>query len=439
MASRRRWCRPAPCRTRRATIRYRPSRVASLVGLDVDRARQAQILSDLGFAVEDPTIAIIAAASMAPSTGLVPAGDDEQDMTVSPPSWRPDIRGEADLVEEIARVASLSGLESKPLPRLPGVGRRVLTQAQGRERDARRTLAARGLNECITYSFVSEDQARLFGGGGAEMRLDNPISSEMSHMRPSALPGVLAAAARNQAQGADGIGLFEVGAGYAGPQPGEQQTAASAVRLGTTAPRHWSGARRPVDLWDARADAEAVLAALGAPVGKLMIARDAPGWFHPGRSAVLKLGPKLVLAEFGELHPRVLQAMDAKGPGVAVTVYLDRLPASRAKGTARPALDSSNFQAVERDFAFVVDERVEADAILRAARGADKALIDSVEVFDVFAGRRAAEQLGEGRKSVAISVRLQPREATLTEAEIEAVGSRILDAVAKATGAELRR
>lgn len=422
----------------RRHYQFRPSRVAALVGMEVERVEQTRILSELGFRVDDPTIAMLSAAAMAPSAGMVLPGDGEFTVTVTPPSWRPDVRGEADIVEEIARVASLSRLESKPLPRQAGVGRRILTEKQGRERAARRALAAQGLNECITYSFVSEQHAALFGGGGDAMRLENPISSEMSHMRPSALPGVLAAAARNQAQGADGIGLFEVGAGYDGPEPGQQATSVSAVRLGTTAPRHWSGARRPVDLWDARADAEAVLRALGAPVDKLLVAREAPGWFHPGRSAVLKLGPKIVLAEFGELHPRVLQAMDAKGPGVAVTVHLDRLPAARAKGPARPALALSNFQAVERDFAFVVDERVEAEAILRAARGADKALIESVEVFDVFAGRRAAEQLGQGRKSVAITVRLQPREATLTDERIEAVGARIVEAVGKATGAELR-
>ncbi len=228
------------------------------------------------------------------------------------------------------------------------------------------------------------------------------------------------------------------------PSPASRSRPPAALRLGPTGARHWSGTRRPVDLWDARADAEAVLAALGAPLASLSVERQAPKWYHPGRSGVLKLGPKTVLAEFGELHPRVLSAMDAKGPGVAMTVFLENVPARRAKGpnakgTARPALEISNFQAVERDFAFVVDERVEAGTILRAARSADRKLIAGVEVFDVFAGRRAAEQFGEGRKSVAIAVRLQPREATLTEAEIEAVSARIVEAVTKATGAELRR
>ena len=394
----------------------RPDRVVSLVGMEIARDEQIRILRDLGFAVTE-------------------AGEK---LEAGPPSWRPDVLGEADLVEEIARVASLTKLVSQPLPRAPGVGRKTLTVMQTRERDTRRTFAALGLNECVTYSFVSETEARMFGGGSDAVRLDNPISSEMSHMRPSALPGLLAAAARNQAQGAGDVALFEVGAGYTGGEPGEQVTTASAVRVGATTPRHWSGSRRPVDLQDAKADAEAVLGVLGAPVGKLMIAREAPDWFHPGRSAVLKLGPKNTLAAFGELHPKVLRELDVRGPAVAVTVFLENLPAPKAKGTTRPALEVSNFQAVERDFAFVVEERVEAAAITRAAEGADKKLIDRVDVFDVFSGKRAAEQLGAGMKSVAISVRLQPTEATLTETEIDAVAERIVASVSKATGARLR-
>ena len=309
---------------------------------------------------------------------------------------------------------------------------------QTRERNARRTLAALGLNECVTYSFISEAEAMLFGGGDAAVRLDNPISSEMSHMRPSALPGLLAAAARNQAQGTMDLGLFEVGAGYQGGEPGEQTTTADAVRVGASGSRHWAGGRRAVDLHDAKADAEAVLAALGAPVDKLMVMRDAPAWFHPGRSAALKLGPKNTLAVFGELHPNVLKAMDIKGTAVAVSVMLENLPAAKSKGTTRPALQTSNLQAVERDFAFVVDESVEVARIVRAAQGGDKQLISAVDVFDVFQGKKASEQLGEGKKSVAISVRLQPTTETLTDAEIDAVGARIVASVAKATGAELR-
>ena len=394
----------------------RPERVVSLVGMEISRSEQVRILTALGFECTD-------------------AGTD---IVASVPSWRPDILGEADLVEEIARVASLTRLASQPLPRATGVGRKTLTTMQTRERNARRALAALGLNECVTYSFIAEEHAALFGGGGDTVRLDNPISSEMSHMRPSALPGLLAAAARNQAQGTMDLGLFEVGAGYAGGEPGEQATTADAVRVGATSARHWTGSRRPVDLQDAKADAEAVLAALGAPVDKLMVIRDAPEWFHPGRSAALKLGPKNTLAVFGELHPKVVKAMDLRGPVVAVSVMLENLPAAKAKGTTRPALKLSNLQAVERDFAFVVDTGIEAAQIIRAAQGGDKKLIAGVEVFDVFEGKQAAEQLGKGKKSVAIAVRLQPTTDTLTDAEIEAVGAKIIASVSKATGAELR-
>jgi phenylalanyl-tRNA synthetase beta chain len=290
----------------------------------------------------------------------------------------------------------------------------------------------------VTYSFVSEAEAAQFGGGRAEMRLANPISSEMSEMRPSLLPGLMAAAARNQARGFSDLGLFEVGPVFHGPEPGEQSVEATALRTGQSAPRHWGASRRPVDLHDAKADAEAVLAALGAPVEKLTVAREAPGWFHPGRSGVLKLGPKTVLAAFGELHPRALAAMDVKGPAVAAVIAPQAVPARKRKSTARPALSVSDLQPVERDFAFVVPERTEAGDILRAARAADKALIAEARVFDVFEGARAAQQLGEGNKSVAITIRLEPRTATLTEAEIEAVSARVVEAVAKATGATLR-
>ena len=398
------------------TYALRPERCSSLVGMDIPRDDQVRILTALGFSATD-------------------AGET---LLVGVPPWRPDVLGEADLVEEVARVASLSRLKSQPLPRAEGVGRKTLTRSQTLERNARRCMAALGLNECVTYSFISEAEAAMFGGGGEAMQLDNPISSEMSHMRPSALPGLLAAAARNQARGAPDLALFEIGAGYSGPEPGEQETLAVAVRVGATTPRHWSGARRPVDLYDAKADAEAVLSALGAPVARLTVAREAPDWFHPGRSAALKLGPKNTLAVFGELHPKVIRAMDLRGSAVAVMVYLEALPQPKARATTRPALIASNLQTVERDFAFVVDAQIEATAIVRAARAADKKLIDAVEVFDLFDGKRAAEQLGEGKKSVAIAVHLQPSDATLTEAEIEVVAERIIAGVTKATGGALR-
>ncbi|MEM6546325.1 MAG: phenylalanine--tRNA ligase subunit beta [Pseudomonadota bacterium] len=395
-----------------------PARTASLVGMDIPREEQVRILTALGFS----------------ATGT--AGTLE----VWVPSWRPDVHGEADLVEEVARVASLSGLTSQPLPRgTARVAEPVLTPAQVRTASTRRALAAAGLDECVSYTFVSEAEATRFGGGGPEMALENPISSEMSHMRPSLLPGLLAAAARNQARGFGEIALFEVGATFHGPEPGEQSLHATALRVGDAAERHWADARRAVDVLDAKADVLAVLAATGLDLGKPTTAREAPDWFHPGRSAALKLGPKNTLAVFGVLHPKVLEAMDIKGLAVAATVFLDAIPYPKRKGTARPALSVSDYQAVDRDFAFVVDERVEADRVLRAARGAEKKLITRASVFDVFAGEHAAAQLGEGKKSVAISVRLQPTDRTLTDAEIEAVGAKIVAAVATETGAELRR
>jgi phenylalanyl-tRNA synthetase beta chain len=413
-----------------------PDRVVSLVGMEISREEQIRILTALGFIVTDPIEALAAAAALAMGAAPMMTGDT---LSVSPPPWRPDVQGEADLVEEIARVASLSKLEARPLPRAhSGVSAPTLTPMQRRESLVRRRLAALGLNEIVSYSFVSDTEAGLFGGGQAALKLENPISSEMSDMRPSLLPGLLAAAARNQARGFADLGLFEVGPAFHGGEPGEQSLQASAVRIGATEPRDWAGTPRACDLYDAKADAEAVLAAMGAPIGKLMTAREAPAWFHPGRSAALKLGPKNTLAVFGELHPKMLQAMDVKGPAVAVTLFLDNLPLRKAKSAARPALVTSDFQAVERDFAFVVDERVEAETVLRAARGAEKKLIVRATVFDVFQGAQATEQFGPGKKSMAISVRLQPAEGTLTEAEIEAVAGRVVAAVAKATGGSLR-
>ncbi|HSF95682.1 MAG TPA: phenylalanine--tRNA ligase subunit beta, partial [Thermohalobaculum sp.] len=413
-----------------------PERVERLVGMEISREAQIRILNALGFRVIDPIETLAAAAALA--MGAVPAMPDNV-LSVTPPSWRPDVQGEADLIEEIARVASLSKLPARPLPRSHGgVAARTLTPMQKREGLTRRQLAALGLNEIVSYSFVSEAEARLFGGGQAALKLQNPISSEMSDMRPSLLPGLLAAAARNQARGFADLGLFEVGPAFHGGEPGEQSLQATALRVGASGPRHWAGSRRPMDLHDAKADAEAVLAALGAPVDKLRVAREAPDWFHPGRSAALKLGPKNTLAVFGELHPKVLQALEVKGPAVAATVFLDAIPLKKARSAARPALAVSDFQAVERDFAFVVDDRVEAEAVLRAAIGAEKKLIERASVFDVFQGTRAAEQFGEGKKSIAISIRLQPVEGTLTESEIEAVSGRVVAAVTKATGGNLR-
>ncbi|MEM9783520.1 MAG: phenylalanine--tRNA ligase subunit beta [Pseudomonadota bacterium] len=401
------------------SCRLDPNRVVSLVGMDIPVAEQRRILTALGFEVG--------------------AADADGAHAVAVPSWRPDVHGEADLVEEIARVASLTKLVAAPLPRrAAGVARPVLSPMQTRQRAARRALAGQGLVECVHYTFVGEDAAALFGGGGPLMHVANPISSEMNVMRPSALPGLLEAAARNQARGFGEVALFEVGPAFHGPEPGEQAVEAALIRTGQTVGRHWSAGRRPVDAYDAKADAEAALAAIGLDPAKLMVARDAPAWFHPGRSGVLKLGPKVVLAALGELHPSVIAALDVKGPAVAATVFLEAAPFPRAKGPGRQALVVSDLQSVERDFAFVVPERVEAETALRAARASEKKLIASAAIFDVFEGTAAEAQFGAGMKSLALTVRLQPTAKTLTETEIDAVAAKVVEAVTKATGGTLR-
>ncbi|APX89534.1 phenylalanine--tRNA ligase subunit beta [Brevirhabdus pacifica] len=386
-------------------------RVQSLVGMDIPADTQRQTLTALGFRLEGDMAHV--------------------------PSWRPDVMGQADLVEEVARIASLTRLEGRPMPRVPGVPRPILTPLQRRESAARRAGAALGYNECVTYSFIDQPTAAMFGGGDFATMLENPISSDMSHMRPSLLPGLLQAAARNQARGFTDLALFEVGPVFEGGEPEDQRLQMSGLLVGHNSPREPHGGRRPVDIYDAKADAEAVLAELGAPA-KVQIARGAEEWWHPGRHGVMRLGPKKVLAVFGELHPKVLNALDIKGPAVAFTIWPSEVPVPKAKGATRPALEMRDLQAVERDFAFVVDEGVEALGLVNAAAGANKALIEDVRVFDEFTGDKARTQMGEGKKSLAITVRLQPRDKTLTEADIEAVSAKIVEKVAKATGGTLR-
>jgi phenylalanyl-tRNA synthetase beta chain len=308
-----------------------------------------------------------------------------------------------------------------------------MTPAQRRLQMARRTVAALGYNECVTYSFIDQASAALFGGGDETTMLANPISSEMSHMRPDLLPGLLQAAARNQARGYMDLALFEVGPAFSGGEPGEQNNQISGLLVGRTGPKDVHGASRGVDLYDAKADAEAVLAAIGAPA-KVQILRDGATWWHPGRHGRVCLGPKKMLAVFGELHPKVLAEMDIKGPAVAFTIWPDEIPLPRKSSATRSALQQSDLQAVERDFAFVVDSDVEALTLVNAAAGADKALIESVRVFDEFIGG----SLGEGKKSLAITVRLQPTDKTLKEKDIEAVSAKIVAKVEKATKGTLR-
>jgi len=383
-------------------------RVQSLVGMSIPAETQRATLTALGFTLEGDMAHV--------------------------PSWRPDVQGSADLVEEVARIASLTKLEGVPLPRLSaGVPRPILSPMQRREVAARRAAAALGYNECVTYSFIDQASAALFGGGTDETRLENPISADMSHMRPALLPGLLAAAARNQARGFADMALFEVGPAFHGGEPKEQHALVSGLLIGRTGPKDVHGASRPVDVYDVKADAEAVLAAMGAPA-RVQILRGAREWWHPGRHGMICLGPKKVLGIYGEVHPKILAAMDVKGPAMAFTLWPEQVPMPRKSGATRPALKISDLQAVERDFAFVVDADVEALILVNAAMGADKALITDVRVFDEFIGG----SLGEGKKSLAITVRLQPEGKTLKDADIEAVGAKVIEKVAKATGGVLR-
>ena len=388
--------------------KLKPARVQSLVGMDIAEAEQRQTLTALGFRL-DGNMAHV-------------------------PSWRPDVMGEADLVEEVARVASLTKLQGRPLPRVTsGVPKPVMTPMQRRLQAARRTSAALGYNECVTYSFIDQRSAALFGGGDDATKLENPISSDMSHMRPALLPGLLQAAARNQARGFMDLALFEVGPAFHGGEPGEEHMLVSGLLVGRTGPKDVHGASRPVDVFDVKTDAEAVLAAIGAPA-RVQILRGASDCWHPGRHGMICLGPKKVLGTYGELHPRVLYAMDIKGPAMAFTLWPGEVPMPRKSGANRGALDISDLQAVERDFAFVVDAEVEALTVVNAAAGVDKALVENVRVFDEFIGGA----LGEGKKSLAITVRLQPRDKTLKDAEIEAVAKKVVDKVTKVTGGVLR-
>ncbi len=396
------------------TVTLRPTRLLGLVGFDLPVAEQTRILESLGFTVTKQ-------------------GDL---LSVDVPSWRPDIDGEADLVEEIARQHGFDAIPAEPLPPLRAVPAPAVSAGQRRVRVARRALAARGLTEAVTYSFIHHAEAEVFGGGQEELRLVNPISADMDTMRPSILPGLIAAAKRNMDRGSMDVALFEIGPQYASVAMDGQSIVATGLRRGQTGARHWRDRPRNVDGYDAKADALAALSAAGVDTAPLMVMDGAPGWYHPGRSGTLRLGPKTILATFGELHPRVLQKLDIKGPVVAFEVWLDRIPASRGKAGVRtkPALKLSELQAVERDFAFIVDQAVQAETLLRAVRGADKALIARASVFDIFAG----PGIPEGKKSLAISVRLEPQQQTLTDAEIEAVAKKIVAAAEKACGATLR-
>jgi phenylalanyl-tRNA synthetase beta chain len=370
--------------------------------------------------------------------GFFAAGQGER-LKIAVPSWRPDVHGKADIVEELVRMAGVDNVPSTPFPRGPDARKAVLTTIQSRTRKAKRALAARGMTEAVTWSFVSKREAELFGGGKAELALANPIAAELSDMRPSLLAGIIMSAQKNADRGFPDVALFEVGQIFKGDQPDDQFIAASGVRRALAKSdgigRHWSSKAEPADAFDAKADAFAVLAAAGAPMQALQIAPGGPAWFHPGRSGTIQIGAQNILGHFGELHPRALAALKADGPLACFEVILDNIPAAKVKATrAKAQLEFSAFQPVTRDFAFVVETTVKAGDIVRAAQNVDKKLISNVVVFDVYEGTG----IEPGKKSVAIAVTIQPREKTMTDAEIEALGQKIVAEVSKRTGGVLR-
>jgi phenylalanyl-tRNA synthetase beta chain len=398
-------------------ITFPITEVKRLTGLDVPGEQSLEILQRLGFGIT--------------GAGYV--------VDVSVPSWRPDVDGKADLVEEVMRMVGVDKIASTPLSSLDAVNGRILTTLQIRTRNARRALAVRGMMEAITWSFIPEKQAKAFGGGAPSLKLANPIAADMSDMRPSLLPGLIAAAQRNADRGLSDVALFEVSGTYEGNTPDKQRRVAAGIRRGTAtlegSGRHWSGAAKPVGVFDAKADAFAVLEACGAPVDKLQVEAGGPSWYHPGRSGTIKLGPKVVLGTFGEFHPDTLDLLDASAPIAGFEIFVDAVPEPKLKATrTKPKLELSAFQAVKRDFAFVVDQAVEAGSLTKAALGADKKLITAVSVFDIFEGA----SLGEGKKSVAIEVAIQPTDKTLTEEDFEALAAKIVENVGKQTGGVLR-
>jgi len=393
--------------------RLRADRVFTLGGVDLDGEETTRILEALGCGVEEL---------------------DDSAFQVAPPSWRGDIEGEADLVEEVLRIHGYDDIPVLPLPRLPGLSRPAEGPALRRAGFVRRTLAARGLVEAVTFSFLSHQAAAGFGGVKPELVLVNPISADLDAMRPSILPNLLDAARRNADRGIIDSALFEIGPQYRDDTPEGQSTVAAGIRHGRAGPRHWLGGSDPVDLFTAKADAIAALEAAGAPVDNLQVSADPPSWYHPGRAGTLRLGPK-ILGHFGELHPAILAEAGTKAAVAGFEIFLDLVPLPRKQGRGRPLLKLLPLQPLERDFAFILDRGVEAESLLRAVRGADKKLISEVRLFDVYQG----EGLPEGKKSLAVTVVLQPEDATLTEEQIEAVAARLIAAVAKATGGELRR
>ena len=403
----------SPARPQSA-IDFAHPEVKRLTGLDIAQSESEAILSRLGFSLSDGKIIA--------------------------PSWRPDIDGKADIVEQIIRIAGLDRIAPQPMARLnSGVPKPTLNLLQKRTRLAKRALAAQGLAEAVTWSFIAKTKAELFGGGAPALALANPIAADLSDMRPSLLPGLVAAANSNARRGYRNIGLFEVGQIFLGDGEHEQRIAAAGLRSGLASVngvgRHWSGASETAGAFDAKRDVMALLASMGVAMASVQIAPGGPAFLHPGRGATLQFGPKNIIGWFGQLHPSTCEALGADGPIAAFEIILDAIPAPKQRPTrAKPKLERSEFMPVERDLAFLAPQNLRAGDLVKAALGADRALVASAEVFDLYEGKGVAD----GHKSLAIAITLQPRERTLTDAEIDATMAKIVAEVAKKTGATLR-
>ena len=399
-------------------VAYAPDQCLALAGVDVPADEQKRILESLGFTVSGEASAVEYQDGVPVS---VPGS-----WTIAVPSWRRDVDGWADIVEEVVRIVGLDRVPSTPLPRLPGVARPTATPEQLVERRVRRTAAARGLSEAINWSFLSDKEAASVGGG--QWSLANPISEDLKVMRPSLLPGLLSATRRNMDRGAASVRLFELGRRYF--KQGERATVGF-VLAGEKTPRGWrSGKAQPFDAFDAKAEILALLAAAGAPVANLQNFGDASAAYHPGQSGTLRLGPKTVLAEYGVLHPAIAKQFGVSGTAVAGEIFLDAIPARRKAGFMRAPYAPPALQAVKRDFAFLVADAVEADALVRAVRGADKKAIVDARLFDIFVG----PGVEDGHKSVAIEVTLQPGEKSFAQEELDAISAAIVKAAAKLGG-----
>ncbi len=397
----------------RRSVALRPNRVETLVGIHVAEGEQVRILQALGF---QPEV----------------AGDG---IKTTPPSWRPDIVGEADLVEEVSRIVGFDTIPETPLPRKANQPAPALNLGQARRVRVRRTLAGRDMVEAVTFSFLKQEDAKRFGGGDDALLLDNPISADLDCMRPSIIPNLLAAASRNFARAQRDGALFEVGPTYRDPSETGQDWSAAGLRWGSAKPRHWTGPARAVDVFDAKSDVLAALGAAGAPIETAPVEAAAEPWQHPGRSGHIRLG-KNVLARFGEIHPAVLAAYDIDVPVVAFEAFLSAVPEPKRKssGKTRSFLKLDALLPVERDFAFFVDADIPAENAVRAARLSDKKMITDVQAFDAYQGKG----VDEGKKSLAIAVTFQPKDATLTDAEIDALSAKVVAAVENATGGSLR-